>query len=89
MGTSGASEHSQRRRTLQDLRNLSRSQLFSKYRASLDRVGKKPSAFPPLSFFFAGGLAGLVPHLRPRCFSRQLSISSRPVCRPLRVSPAR
>src|SRR5579871_795949 len=39
------------RRSLRDLRNLPRSPALSKYRASLERVGKTPSKFPALSYF--------------------------------------
>jgi hypothetical protein len=39
------------RRSLQNLRNLPRSPALSKYRASLERVGKTPARFPSLSYF--------------------------------------
>jgi microsomal dipeptidase-like Zn-dependent dipeptidase len=41
------------RRRLVDLRKLPRSPVLSKYRAALDRAGKKPHKFPSLSYFSA------------------------------------
>jgi len=42
---------SQGKRSLWNLRNLPRSSALSKYRAALERAGKRPSRFPPLSYF--------------------------------------
>ena len=39
------------RRSLRNLRKLPRSTALSKYRASMERVGKAPSKFPALSYF--------------------------------------